>query len=216
LAGESPPPHAGWLFPSPGSPVAATTRKPGRRPPSSPYQPGIHPARLPAIHPATCAPVYWSAQGASGYAATARIDTFAHTTNTPEQSGSIVLTVYGAADAPKVMAGLRNALPACVNAHSERHGLLADGISFTHPEVQPAPRLGDDALTFRITQNVAGDDIGPEPIDVPMTFTVVRVGTTIATFWNLSGRDRTQPAVIAPQLIPAQLARLTGKHRSTV
>ena len=42
-----------------------------------------------------------------------------------------------------------------------------------------------------------------------MTVTVVRVGTTVVTAWNMSVEDRTQPAVIPPQLVPAQVAKLT-------
>jgi hypothetical protein len=107
------------------------------------------------------------------------------------------------------MADLRNALIACAGAHIERRDPFAGGISFFHPEVQPAPHLGDDALSFRLTQNVAGDDIDPEAIDVPMIFTVVRVGTTVVTDWSMSVMDRTQPAVIPPRLVPAQVAKLT-------
>jgi hypothetical protein len=42
-----------------------------------------------------------------------------------------------------------------------------------------------------------------------MTFTVVRVGTTVITVWNMNDDDHTQPAVIPPQLAPAQVAKLT-------
>lgn len=174
-----------------------------------PYPPGIPPDRLPAVHPDGCAPVYWSTQAVSAYPITARLDAEADTTHAPGQVGSIALAVYSAANAPKVMTDLRNALLACADAHIERHDPLADGISFTHPEVRPAPHLGDDALSFRLTQNVAGDDTYPEAIDVPMAFTVVRVGTTVVTVWSMSAEDRTQPAVIPPRLVPAQVAKLT-------
>lgn len=181
-----------------------------------PYQPGIPAARLPAVYPHGCAPVYWSTQAVSAYPITARIDADAGTTHTPEQFGSIALSVYSAADAPKAMTDLHNALLACAGAHIERHDPLASGISFSHPEVQPTARLGDDAVSFRLTQNVAGDDIDPGAVNVPMTFTVVRVGTTVITVWNMNTEDRTQPAVIAPQLAPAQVAKLTRyTHNST-
>jgi hypothetical protein len=174
----------------------------------SPYQPGIPASRLPAVYPDGCAPVYWSTQAVSAYPITAHIDGRASTSQAPEQSGSLALTVYSAADAPRAMADLHNALIACAGAHIERRDPLAGGISFSHPEVQPAPRLGDDALSFRLTQNVAGDDIDPEAIDVPMTFTVVRVGATVITVWNMNGEDRTQPATIPPRLVPTQVAKL--------
>jgi hypothetical protein len=175
----------------------------------SPYQPGIPASRLPAVYPHVCAPVYWSTQALSAYPVTAYIDGQASTSQAPERFGSLALTVYSAADAPKAMADLRNALLACAGAHIERHDSLAGGISFSHPEVQHTPHLGDEALSFRLTQNVAGDDLSPGAIAVPMTFTVIRVGTTVITVWNMNAEDRTQPAVIPPQLAPAQVAKLT-------
>jgi hypothetical protein len=172
------------------------------------YQPGIDPSRLPAVFPAACAPVYWSTQATGVYPATARIDAMADS-DTPDEFGSFTLTVYSTADAPKVMADLHKALPACAGAHIERHDDLADGISFSRPEVQSTPHLGDDALSFRLTQDVAADDITPDPMHVPMTFTVVRVGATVVTFWNQGDATHTTPAVIAPELIPAQVTKLT-------
>jgi hypothetical protein len=112
-----------------------------------PYQPGIPPARLPAVYPNGCAPVHWSTQAGSAYPITARIEALTSTTHAPDQSGNIELTVYSAADAPKAMTDLHHALLACAGAHIERHDPLADGISFTNPVVQPTPHLGDAALS---------------------------------------------------------------------
>ncbi|SHM96904.1 hypothetical protein [Actinacidiphila paucisporea] len=176
---------------------------------NAPFRPGIPANRLPAVFPAACAPAYWSTQAASAYPAGARIDAMAHTTGTPEQFGNVVLTDYSATGASAAMADLRTSLKACAGAHIERHDPLAGGISFTRPTLRPGPRLGDDALTYRITQNVAGDDLDPEPLEVPMTFTVVRTGTTVVTFWNQGDATSATPAVIAPPLIPAQITKLT-------
>lgn len=172
----------------------------------SAYQPGTPPNRLPAVFPAACTPVYWSTQAGSTYPATAHIDAMA-TQHSPSQFGQVTLVVYSATDAPKVMADLHTALSACADAHIERHDPLGSDTSYTHPETQPTAHLGDDALSFTITQTIVDGDT--DPIAVTMAFTVVRVGTTIATFTNHRTTDRTIPVIMAPRLIPAQVAKLT-------
>lgn len=174
----------------------------------SPYVPGIPPNRFPAVYPAACTPVYWSTQEASTYPVTARITAMAGQ-DSPEQFGSVDLTVYSTTDAPRVMADLHKALAACTGTRIGSHDELSSDTTYTHAESQPAPHLGDDAVSFHITQNIAADNVNPEPIATPMTFTIVRVGTTVATFWNQGDAIHTTPPVIAPQLIPAQVTKLT-------
>ncbi|UWE13220.1 hypothetical protein [Actinacidiphila bryophytorum] len=172
------------------------------------YPPAAPPSQLPAVSPAACAPVYWSTQATGAYQVTAHLDGIA-TSRTSDGIASFALTAYDTTDAPKVMADLHQALTACAHAHITSPDPLASGESYANPQVQPAPHLGDDALSFHLTHHLDADDIDPDPLDVPMTFTVVRVGATIVTFWNEGDATHTTPRTIPPELIPAQITKLT-------
>jgi hypothetical protein len=172
------------------------------------YPPAAPPSQLPTVSPAACAPVYWSTQATGAYQVTAHLDGIA-TSRTSDGIASFALTAYDTTDAPKVMADLHQALTACAHAHIASPDPLASGESYANPQVQPAPHLGDDALSFHLTHHLDADDIDPDPLDVPMTFTVVRVGATIVTFWNEGDATHTTPRTIPPELIPAQITKLT-------
>lgn len=177
----------------------------------APYRPGIAADRLPAVSPAACTAVYWSTQAAGVHPATARIDANIVPSDRSTDANAVLVS-YSDTDAPKVLADLRAALPACAAVRIERHDALAGGVFFTHAEQQSTPRLGDESVTFRLTQNVPGTD-GSATITVPMTFTVVRVGATIATFWAMNPVDRTYPAAAPEPVIAAQLAKLARATR---
>ncbi|WP_329133214.1 hypothetical protein OG552_15290 [Streptomyces sp. NBC_01476] len=70
----------------------------------------------------------------------------------------------------------------------------------------PAPHLGDLAISYVMTQNLPADDEGPAAA-TQFAYTVIRSGTTVATFFSMPPQAGT-PARIPQQVITAQINKL--------
>ncbi|WP_314612313.1 hypothetical protein [Streptomyces stackebrandtii] len=108
--------------------------------------------------------------------------------------GSMWLASHSADNAGRVMKELRAAVTACPK------GFKTLGLTYGKVENLPAPKLGDEAVGYRIT-----GDIGKQK--VPMTYTVVRSGGVIAAFYGVNMLDAKKAAIPEP-VIKAQLDRL--------
>lgn len=96
-------------------------------------------------------------------------------------------------DAEKVMAGLRTASTSCTayeHADYEYSGVKA----------LPAPQQGDEAVSYKLKGSIEGTS-------VPMTFTIVRSGSTLAAFFAMNVRDADKAQVPA-DVVEAQLTKL--------
>ncbi|MEV6013821.1 hypothetical protein AB0M29_44755 [Streptomyces sp. NPDC051976] len=150
---------------------------------------------LPRVSPAACQHVYENIQQASAYRQYARAADILR----GRDHVTVALIAYRPADAPKVPADLRAALPQCKSFA----GPVAKTESLEHPQVLPDPHLGDEALEYGITDKLT-DEEGTSR--APFRFLLVRRGSVIAWFWteNFPGR----PAVLPMRVINAQLAKL--------
>ncbi|MFI9744388.1 hypothetical protein [Streptomyces sp. NPDC052494] len=110
--------------------------------------------------------------------------------------GSMWLASHSEANATRVMKELRTAVTECPK------GFKTLGLTYGKVENLPAPKLGDEAVGYRIT-----GDIGKQK--VPMTYTVVRSGGVIAAFYGVNMLDVKKAAIPAP-VITAQLERIAS------
>ncbi|MGW6389619.1 hypothetical protein ACWFR1_03740 [Streptomyces sp. NPDC055103] len=110
--------------------------------------------------------------------------------------GSMWLASHSEDDATRVMKELRTAVTACPK------GFKTLGLTYGKVENLPAPKLGDEAVGYRIT-----GDIGKQK--VPMTYTVVRSGGVIAAFYGVNMLDQKKAAIPEP-VIKAQLERIAS------
>ncbi|MCB8907255.1 MULTISPECIES: hypothetical protein [unclassified Streptomyces] len=108
--------------------------------------------------------------------------------------GSMWLASHSEADATRVMKELRTAVTDCPK------GFKTLGLTYGRVESLPAPKLGDEAVGYRIT-----GDIGKQK--VPMTYTVVRSGGIVAAFYGVNMLDPKKAAIPEP-VIKAQLERI--------
>ncbi|WP_406087733.1 hypothetical protein [Streptomyces virginiae] len=117
-----------------------------------------------------------------------------------DNGGASTLASYGNSGAVAVFAEVREGLSTCRYYESPAPTTTYKGTV----TVDPAPRLGDEAVQFEIT---APTEAGPHVTQ----YTVVRTGSVVATFTKLSvgGRDiRTfPPAMIAQQISLLQQAQ---------
>ncbi|MFD3532468.1 hypothetical protein [Streptomyces sp. NPDC058664] len=109
--------------------------------------------------------------------------------------GSMWLASHSEDDAVKVMKELRTAVAECPK------GFKTLGLTYGKVENLPAPKLGDEAVGYRIT-----GDIGKQK--VPMTYTVVRSGGVIVAFYGVNMLDPKKAAIPEP-VVKAQLERLS-------
>jgi hypothetical protein len=118
------------------------------------------------------------------------------------QHAGVGLSSYTPADARKVMAELRTALPVCATASMLPSAAEPGaGLGYSGTRSRAAAGYGDDTLAFDTTQVVVGSG-GPK---IPLTVLVVRKGSTIATFMSA---NPIQPPVIPVDIIEAQLKKL--------
>ncbi|MEV1020933.1 hypothetical protein [Streptomyces sp. NPDC050264] len=103
------------------------------------------------------------------------------------------LLAHEEADAEKVVADLRTASESC-DAY-EHTGYKYSGI-----EPRKAPALGDEAVSYAMTGKIDGETI-------PMTYVVVRSGSTLAAFYAMNTLDA-QQAEVPARIIEAQIAKL--------
>ncbi|MEU8545043.1 hypothetical protein AB0C52_34435 [Streptomyces sp. NPDC048717] len=108
--------------------------------------------------------------------------------------GSMWLASHSEKDARRVMADLRNSLKECPK------GFKTLGLAYTDIQSVAAPKLGDEAVGYRIT-SVVGDQ------KVPMTYTVVRDGGVIAAFYGVNMLTPKNSA-IPEAVVKAQLDQL--------
>lgn len=112
---------------------------------------------LPRISPAACQHVYENMNQASAYRQYARADDVLG----GRDHVRVGLIAYRPADAPKVLADLRAALPRC----TAFTGPVDKTESLEHPQLLPDPHLGDEVLEYGITTFAA---CARYPADTPM------------------------------------------------
>ncbi|MFE1269723.1 hypothetical protein [Streptomyces sp. NPDC058758] len=108
--------------------------------------------------------------------------------------GSMWLASHSEENATRVMDELGTAVTACPK------GFKTLGLTYGKVEKLPAPKLGDQAVAYRIT-----GDIGKQKM--PMTYTVVRSGGIVAAFYGVNMLDPAK-AAIPEAVVKAQLDRL--------
>ncbi|WP_229913725.1 hypothetical protein [Streptomyces capitiformicae] len=113
-----------------------------------------------------------------------------------ELSGSVIslaLAAHEQSDAEKVMAELRTATENCTKY--EHVGNKYSGI-----EALTAPEQGDEAVSYKMKGDIEGTKI-------PMSFTVVRSGSTLIGFYSMNMLDADKAQVPA-EVLEAQVAKL--------
>ncbi|MGW0709274.1 hypothetical protein ACWD4G_25520 [Streptomyces sp. NPDC002643] len=111
-------------------------------------------------------------------------------------TGTVVTTAllaYEQSDAEKLMADLRTASKNCTEY--EQVGNKYSGI-----EALTAPEKGDEAVSYKLKGDIEGTSI-------PMSFTIVRSGSTLAAFYAMNILDANK-AQVPDAVLEAQLAKL--------
>jgi hypothetical protein len=106
---------------------------------------------------------------------------------------SLALLAHEQSDAVKAIAGLRAAAKSCT-AYEHTDYKYSDVKALT------APELGDEAVSYQLKGSIEGTN-------VPMTFTIVRSGSTLAAFYAMNVLDADKAQVPA-DVIEAQLKKL--------
>ena len=108
-------------------------------------------------------------------------------------SSSVALLAHQESDAKAVMSALRDAVEKCGS------GFKAD---LTYKSVKPEPgrTYGDESVSYELMGELDGDKM-------PLHFTVVRSGSTIAAFYGLNFLNPGKGQV-PPELMTAQLGKL--------
>ncbi|WP_338896489.1 hypothetical protein WBG99_13030 [Streptomyces sp. TG1A-60] len=117
-------------------------------------------------------------------------------TDKSDLTGTVVtlaLLAHGQSDAEKVVADLRTATEKCAEYEQV-------GNRYTDVEALTAPEQGDEAVSYKLKGAIEGTL-------VPMSFTVVRSGSTLAAFYamNILDADKT---LVPDAVLEAQLAKL--------
>lgn len=107
--------------------------------------------------------------------------------------GSMWLASHSEKNAERVMSDLRESLKKC-------KGFKTLGLAYTSVRRLGDPKLGEEAVSYRITNVVSKQK-------VPMTFTVVRAKGVIAAFYGVNMLD-TKKSAVPEKLIRSQLSRL--------
>ncbi|MFF8287165.1 hypothetical protein ACF06W_31235 [Streptomyces albus] len=109
---------------------------------------------------------------------------------------SISLMGHESGDAARVIDDVRTAVKKCGD------GFRDDAGKYENVVALPDPEQGDEGVSYRMKGTVDGELM-------PLTFTVVRSGSTLAVFFgtNLVDQEKTAPD---PEVIRAQLAKLPG------
>ncbi|MFC4611325.1 hypothetical protein ACFO9E_26540 [Streptomyces maoxianensis] len=119
----------------------------------------------------------------------------------PRADGAtLALASYRQAEAEKAMDDLRAGVRSCKTFSVDP--------TFRYERITalPDPGTGDESVSFSFDQVL----VGPKEIRVPMTYVVVRSGTTVVNVsaMNIEGNGR--PATVPPTLVDAQLRKLVG------
>jgi hypothetical protein len=163
-------------------------------------------AQRPRITPDECQAVYDMTGGGSGYQPVGRVVQSVDDASAKHLQGvTVTLSSYQPGDAPKAVEDLRGSVGDC-----EKFTAPPDaGTAYTYTDVEalPDPQLGDEALSYRVSQNIPADDTG-DALAIQFAYVVVRTGPTVTTF----AASPFKPGISAevPQaVITAQLAKLT-------
>ncbi|MDX2581342.1 hypothetical protein PV332_38580 [Streptomyces scabiei] len=106
---------------------------------------------------------------------------------------SLALAAHEQSDAEKVMADLRTATENC-------DGYEHVGNTYTGVEALPAPKQGDEAVAYKLKADIEGAKI-------PMSFTVVRSGSTLIGFYSTNMLDADK-AEVPDEILDAQVAKV--------
>ncbi|MFE7843111.1 hypothetical protein ACFU53_45755 [Streptomyces sp. NPDC057474] len=152
------------------------------------------PAEAVPAEPAACQPLANMFFFTSDPQAKAR--TGRRATSVDELSASVnalALAAHEQSDAEKVMADLRKATESC-------DGYEHVGSKYTDIEALTAPEQGDEAVAYKLKGDIEGAKI-------PMSFTVVRSGSTLIAFSSMNMLDADKAEVPA-EILDAQVAKL--------
>lgn len=152
------------------------------------------PAETVPANPAACQPLANMFYFTSDPNAEARVGRTL--TDKTDLTGTVVTTAllaYARSDAEKLMADLRTATKNC--ATYEQVGNKYSGI-----EALTAPKRGDEAVSYKLKGDIEGTSI-------PMSFTIVRSGSTLAAFYAMNLLDA-EKAQVPESVLEAQLAKL--------
>ncbi|WP_234379856.1 hypothetical protein [Streptomyces caniscabiei] len=152
------------------------------------------PAETVPANPAACQPLANMFFFTSDPQAEAR--TGRRVTSVDQLSASVIalaLAAHEQSDAEKVMADLREATESCDKY--EQVGNKYSGI-----ETLPAPEQGDEAVAYKLKGDIEGTKI-------PMSFTVVRSGSTLIAFSSMNMLDADKAEVPA-EVLDAQVKKL--------
>ncbi|MET8684033.1 hypothetical protein ABZV77_07420 [Streptomyces sp. NPDC004732] len=131
------------------------------------------PSQTVPADPAACQPFADMFMFASQPAATSRVG---RTLTGPDELDatviSLALLAYEQADAEQVMDDLRTATKKCT-AYEHADSKYRDVAALT------APKAGDDAVSYKVVGVIEGQK-------TPMSFTVVRSGSTLAAFYSIN------------------------------
>lgn len=152
------------------------------------------PAETVPAEPAACQPIANMFFFTSDPQAKAR----AGRTVTPDDqlSGSVIslaLAAHEQSDAEKVIGDLRKATENCTKYEQV-------GNKYSDIKALTAPEQGDEAVSYKMKGNIEGTEI-------PMSFTVVRSGSTIIGFYSMNMLDANKAQVPA-EVLEAQVAKL--------
>ncbi|UUU24449.1 hypothetical protein [Streptomyces sp. DSM 40750] len=152
------------------------------------------PAETVPAEPAACQPIANMFYFTSDPKAKARVGR----TATPEDAlsasvTSLALAAHEQGDAEKVIADLREATEKCTKYEDV-------GNKYSGVEALPAPEQGDEAVSYKMKGDIEGAEI-------PMSFTVVRSGSTLIGFYSMNMLDADK-AQVPTELLEAQVAKL--------
>lgn len=152
----------------------------------------------PAVKPAACQPLEELTGFDSAYhphAYTEQTVVYQFTNNGPV-SLTMSLASYEADDAHKVITDLTTALHSC-RSFTSLGGVPT--VAYSHLTAVGSPGLGDEGVSFRLTQSVKSRKTSARS---PVVFTVVRTGKIVAAYYTTTpdgaGQDLTHD-VIKPQ-----------------
>jgi len=106
---------------------------------------------------------------------------------------SLALLAHEQADAEKIMDGLRTATKKC-KAYEHVDSKYTDVAALT------APKLGDEAVSYKVVGLI-------EDQKTPMSFTVVRSGSTLAAFYSIN-LLKPEKFGVPEKVVEAQVAKL--------
>jgi hypothetical protein len=111
-----------------------------------------------------------------------------------------MLAAYGQEPAEQMLADLRSAMEECSGGFTTTSG--GETTHYTAVKELSAPAgAADDAVAYQVDGDVEGEK-------VPLLFTVVRSGPTVAVFYSMNLMDSAK-ADVPQSVVTAQLNKLT-------